>query len=43
VYVYIQEALKFTNISLQKHCKEQDIAITAVQLKQEKSNYILCI
>jgi hypothetical protein len=33
VCIYIQEALKFTNINLQKHCKEQDIEITAVQLK----------
>ena len=24
IYIYIQEASKFTNISLQKHCKEQD-------------------
>jgi len=39
--IYIQEALKFTNISLQKHCKEQDIEITAVQLKLNKKNVII--
>ena len=33
VCIYIQEALKFTNISLQKHCKEQDAEIIAVQQK----------
>jgi hypothetical protein len=33
VCIYIQEALKFTNINLQKHCKEQDIEIAAIQLK----------
>jgi len=41
VCIYIQEALKFTNISLQKHCKEQDIEITAVQLKLHKKNVII--
>ena len=41
VCIYIQEALKFTNISLQKHCKEQDIEITAVQLKLNKKNVII--
>ena len=41
IYIYIQEALKFTNISLQKHCKEQDIEITAVQLKLNKKNVIV--
>jgi len=41
VCIYIQEALKFTNISLQKHCKEQDIDITAVQLKLNKKNVII--
>ena len=40
LYIYIQEALKFTNFSLQKHCKEQDIEITAVQLKLNKKNDI---
>ena len=30
VFVYIQEALKFTNISLQNLCKEQYIEITAI-------------
>ena len=43
VCIYIQEALKFTNISLQKHCKEQDIEITAVQLKLNKKNVIFCV
>ena len=43
-YIYIQEALKFTNISLQKHCKEQDIEITAVQLKLNKKNItVFCV
>ena len=32
VFVYIQDTLKFININLQKHCKEPDIEITAVQL-----------
>jgi exonuclease III len=41
VCIYIQEALKFTSISLQKHCKEQDIEITAVQLKLKKKNVII--
>ena len=39
--LYIQEALKFTNVSLQKHCKEEDIEITAVQLKLNKKNVII--
>jgi len=41
VCIYIQEALKFTNISLQKYSKEQDIEITAVQLKLNKKNVII--
>jgi len=41
VCIYIQETLKFTNISLQKHCKEQDIEITALQLKLNKKNVII--
>ena len=41
IYIYIQEALKFTNTNLQKHCKEQDIEITAVQLKLNKKNVII--
>ena len=40
MYIF-QEALKFTNISLQKHCKEQDTEITAVQLKLNKKNVII--
>ena len=41
---YIHESLKFTNISLQKFCKEQDIEICAVQLKlKEKNVIILCV
>ena len=44
VCIYIQEALKFTNTNLQKHCKEQDIEIAALQLKLNKKNIvILCI
>jgi len=41
VCIYIQEALKFTTICLQKHCKEQDIEISAVQLKLNKKNVII--
>jgi hypothetical protein len=41
VCIYIQKALKFTNINLQKHCKEQDTEITAVQLKLNKKNVII--
>ena len=44
VCIYIHETLKFTNINLQKHCKEQDIEIAAVQLKLNKKNVIIfCI
>jgi hypothetical protein len=41
VCIYIQEALKFTNINLQTHCKEQDIEISAIQLKLNKKNVII--
>jgi len=41
VCIYIHETLKFTNINLQKHCKEQDIEIAAVQLKPNKKNVII--
>ena len=42
--IYFQETLKFTNINLQKLCKEQDIEIAAVQLKlNEKNVIILCL
>jgi len=41
VCIYIQEALKFTNICLQKHCKEQHIEIIAVQIKLKKKNVII--
>jgi hypothetical protein len=30
VCIYVQEALKFTNINLQKHCKEQNIKVAAL-------------
>ena len=44
VCIYIQENLKFTKINLQKHCKEQDMEIAAVQLKHNKKNtVILCV
>jgi len=44
VCIYIQAALKFTNIKLQEHCKEQNIEIAAVQLKlNEKNVIILCV
>ena len=44
VCIYIQENLKFTNINLQKHCKEQDMEIAAIQLKLNKKNtVILCV
>jgi hypothetical protein len=36
VCIYIKEALKFTNINLHKHCKEQDTEIADVQLKLNK-------
>ncbi|GFG28533.1 hypothetical protein Cfor_03643, partial [Coptotermes formosanus] len=43
VCIYIQEALKFTRVNLQKHCKEQDIEIAAIQIKfQEKNVIIFC-
>jgi hypothetical protein len=32
VCIYILETLKFLNIDLQKHCKEQDIEIAAIQI-----------
>jgi len=32
---------KFSNINLQKHCKEQEIEIAAVQLKLGKKNVII--
>jgi len=41
VCIYIHETLKFSNISLQKHCREQDIEIAAVQLKLDKDNVII--
>ena len=41
VCIYIQEALKFTNINLQKHSKEQDTEIAAVQLKLNMKNVII--
>jgi hypothetical protein len=45
VCIYIQEALKFTNINLQKHCRDQDIEIAALKLKlnKKKIDYTLCI
>jgi exonuclease III len=44
VCIYIQENLKYTNINLQKHCKEQDMEISAVQLKPNKKNTVmLCV
>ena len=47
VCIYIQEVLKFTNINLQKHCKEQAIEITAVTLKlnqkKKKNVIIFCV
>jgi hypothetical protein len=44
VCIYIQETLKFTNINLQKHCKDQDIEIAALKRKLNKQiNYTLCI
>ncbi|GFG29580.1 hypothetical protein Cfor_01706 [Coptotermes formosanus] len=43
VCIYTQEALKFTKVNLQKHCKEQDIEIAAIQIKfQEKNVIIFC-
>jgi len=41
VCIYIHETLKFSNINLQKHCKEQDTEIAAVQQKLNKKNVII--
>ena len=35
VSICINESLKFTNICLQKYCKEQDIEICVAQLKEK--------
>jgi hypothetical protein len=44
VCIYIHEILNFTNINLQKHCKDQDIEIAAIQLKlNEKKVIIFCV
>jgi exonuclease III len=44
VCIFIKENLKFTNINLHKHCKEQDMEIAAIQLKLNKINtVILCV
>jgi hypothetical protein len=39
--IYILETLKFLNIDLQKHCKEQDIEIAALQIRLNKKNVIM--
>ena len=41
VCIYIQDTLKFINFNLQKHCKEQDIEIVAVQLDLIKKKVII--
>jgi exonuclease III len=41
ICICTQEALKFTNINLQKHCKEQDIEVATLQLKLNKKNIII--
>jgi exonuclease III len=41
VCIYILETLKFLNIDLQKHCKEQDIEIAAIQIRLNKKNVII--
>jgi hypothetical protein len=44
VCIYIHEIVKFTNIDLLKHNKEQDIEVAAIQLKIQKVMVIiLCI
>jgi hypothetical protein len=44
ICILIREDLNFTNINLQKHCKERDIEIVAIQLKlNEKKVIILSI
>jgi hypothetical protein len=40
VCIYILETFKFLNIDLQKHCKEQDTEIAAVQIRLSKKNVI---
>jgi hypothetical protein len=32
--IFIQEDLKFTTINVQKHCKEQDLEIAAIQIRR---------
>ena len=41
VCIYVHDALQFKNIDLQKHCKEQEIGISAVKLKINKKNVII--
>jgi hypothetical protein len=40
VCIYIHKNIKFSNISLLKYCKEQDLEIAAVKLKFSKKNVI---
>ena len=44
VCIYIHKNMKYTNISLLKYCKEQDLEIVAVKLKLAlKSVIVLCV
>jgi exonuclease III len=44
VCIYVHDALQFKNIDLQRHCKEQEIEISALKLKINKKNVIIfCI
>jgi exonuclease III len=39
--IYIQEELKFTTINVQKHAKEQDLEISAVQIRFNRVKLII--
>jgi hypothetical protein len=41
VCIFIHENIKFTNINLGKHCKEQNLEIAAVKLEFSKRNLIV--
>jgi hypothetical protein len=41
VIIYVHSSLKFSNINLSKHCKENDIEICAVKLNVSSST--VCI
>jgi hypothetical protein len=41
VCIYIHKNIKFSNINLLRHCKEQDLEIAAVKLKLDMKNLIV--